>query len=238
MKNNICVKSFLFITIFMVLVIQITGLAEESVQKKKSQLVPAITSIIKIDGVMKPKEWEGALKLELDNEVELPEKTNRNPVIKTEILLAYDSIYLYAAIRAYDPEPEKIRTRHNERDNIWKDDYVGITLDVFNNGQRAYNFYSNANGIQADEIYTVKEYLPWDGTWNSAGKIDDKGYVVEMAIPFSTLPLKGKNEQVWGIDAVRIYTRQKEHIINLFPRDEKNECYMCQAVRIVLFKGQ
>jgi hypothetical protein len=246
MKNLKNVSLFLLVTVFLFFVIEVTGSAEESAPEKKPHLVPAVTSTIKIDGILEEKAWEDALVMELDNQVTLPmegkdskREMNVKPVKKTEVLLAYDAAHLYAAFRAYDPEPEKIRANQNERDNIWKDDYVGITLDIFNDSQRAYNFYSTSKGIQADDMLELNNYISWDGTWNSAGKINDKGYIVEMAVPFSILPLKGKKEQVWGIDAVRIcFSPQKEHIINLFPRDDSNKCYICQADKIILFKGE
>jgi len=235
MKNIKNVNLFVLVTVLLFFVIEVTGLAEESLPKKTPHLVPPI---IKIDGILEQKEWQGALVMELDNEVIPSKNMNIKPVVKTEVLLTYDSAHLYVAFRAYDPEPAKIRASHKERDNIWKDDYVGITLDIFDQGQYAYSFCSNPNGIQADEIIIQKAYIPWDGTWNSAAKINDKGYMVEMAVPFSTLPLKGKKEQVWGIDAVRMYTRKQEHFINLFTRDLKLKCYLCQTDKIILFKGE
>jgi hypothetical protein len=59
-----------------------------------------------------------------------------------------------------------------------------------------------------------------------------------MAIPFNSLRFQGKKgEQVWGIDAVRSYPRSLPHMIGLFPRDRNNNCYMCQAEKVIGFKG-
>ena len=245
MKSLKNARFFLFVIVIIFLVIDVTGEPADSEPGKKPHLVPAAASAVKIDGIMEEKAWEDALVLELDNEVELdqegklPRKMNLKPLVKTEVLLTYDSTHLYAAFRAYTPDPAQIRVNHNKRDEIFQDDNVGITLDISNDGRKAYNFSSNANGIQSDEILEEKGYIPWDGTWNSAGKIDDKGYIVEMAIPFTALPLKGDKEQVWGIDAVRIYfTPKKEHIANLFQRDDSNKCYICQIDKIIIFKGK
>ena len=59
-----------------------------------------------------------------------------------------------------------------------------------------------------------------------------------MEIPFSALRFqrKKKQDQAWGIDAVRYYPRILSHLTGLFPRDGNNNCYMCQAHKIIGFK--
>ena len=200
-------------------------------------LVPKASSSIKIDAVLDEEAWKKALLLEIATEVWPLE--NKPAPVKTELLLTYDENNLYAAFRAYDPEPDKVRGRLRDHDSLGSDDWVGLILDTFNDGRRNMQFLVTALGVQTDGIGSPSgEDYRWDGIWMSAGKITDYGFAVEVAIPFSTLRFQKKEgPQVWGLDAVRRYSREHRHHIGLFPRDRNNNCYMCQAVKIKDFEG-
>jgi hypothetical protein len=112
---------------------------------------------------------------------------------------------------------------YTDRDNFPDHDFVGLVLDTFNDERRSYDFYCNPLGIQTDGSETPQGWVEWDAIWNSAGRITGDGYIVEMAIPFSSLQFqRKKGDQVWGIDAIRIYPRNLKHTISLFPKDRNN----------------
>ncbi len=234
MKKKNVLLPFLFIIYFFTVARLALG---DSIPKETNHRIPVVNSKVKIDGMLNDKIWETALSLLLNYEVEPGE--NIKPPVETQVLLAYDENHLYVAFRAYDPNPSTIRARLTDRDNIWEDDYVGILLDTFNDSRRTYNFYCNPFGIQADQsIGVIGGGNQWDAIWNSAGHIHEEGYIVEIAIPFSSLRCqRQKSEQVWGIDAIRWYPRNLNHLIGLFPRDRSNNCYMCQANKIIGFGG-
>ena len=48
---------------------------------------------------------------------------------KTEVHAAYDDRNLYFAFRCIDPEPAKVRGSLSRRDDMWNDDWVGLSLD-------------------------------------------------------------------------------------------------------------
>jgi hypothetical protein len=215
-----------------------SGASDQVVVKKSPHRVPTVTEKAKIDGILNEELWKQALVLGLDYEVEPGE--NITPAVKTEVLLVSSAAHLYVAFRASDPQPKKIRARFTDRDNISNDDHVGIILDTFNDSRRSYGFYSNPYGIQADQILNSGgvETGHWDAIWDSAGRMNKGGYIVEMAIPFSTLRFQRvKGDQVWRVDAVRSYPRNLSHLIGLFPRDRSDNCYMCQADRLIGFSG-
>jgi hypothetical protein len=210
---------------------------EEELNQKKPFRIPKATSKIKIDGKMDEAEWQKALKLELNYEV-IPGE-NISPPVRTEVFLLFSDTHFYAGFKAYDPEPSKVRARISDRDNYPTDGWVAIILDTFNDQRRTYNFYCNPFGVQGDLISSPEGGGgSWDAIWNSNGKLTDEGYVVEMAIPFSSLRFQhSKGDQVWGIDALRSYPRSVRHLIGLFPRDRSNNCYMCQSKKIIGFSG-
>ncbi|KPJ60819.1 MAG: hypothetical protein AMJ46_04995 [Latescibacteria bacterium DG_63] len=199
--------------------------------------VPRVTSKVLVDGVLDEDVWRQALVLELAYEVRPGE--NIAPPVKTEVLLAYGEQSLYVGFRAYDPDPSAIRARMTDRDRMYDDDWVAVVLDMFNDERRCVEFFSNPLGVQGDAIETPEgSDQAWDAIWDSAGQITDEGYVTEMAIPFSSLRFqRTQGDQIWGFDAVRSYPRMVRHHIGAFPRDRNNNCYLCQAVKLIGFAG-
>ncbi len=224
-----------FVSSFFLILI-LTSLFVESAGRVPFR-VPGVMSKIRVDGHLDEDAWKNALVLELKYEY-LP-GDNIEPPVRTEALLVYSRTHLYAAFRAYDPDPASIRARVTDRDKFGGDDFVGIILDTFNDVRRTYNFYCTPLGIQGDEIESLQGGgVEWDAIWSSAGRMTPEGYVVEMAIPFNALQFpRQKNDQVWGIDLVRSYPRSVRHLIGLFPRDRGNNCVMCQADKITGFAG-
>lgn len=200
--------------------------------------VPRIAGPIAVDGVLDEAGWGEALVLELGYEVRPAENTPA--LVRTEVLLGFDDSHLYAAFRAFDPDPTAIRARYSDRDRLLNDDWVALILDTFDDARRYFEFFVNPLGIQADGIESTggDTVLEWDAIWDSAGQIGPDGYVVEIAIPFSSLRFQPTDgEQTWRFDAVRSYPRTVDHRLALFPRDRSNNCYMCQSDRIRGFEG-
>ncbi len=199
--------------------------------------VPRINSPAKIDAVLDEPFWQEALVVNANIEVRPGE--NIPAPVQTEALIVYDDNNIYAGFRCYDPEPGKIRAHFTDRDDIWSDDWILILFDTFNDSRRTYDFCCNPFGIQADMIESPSGGGgSWDAIWESHGRITDEGYVVEMAIPFSSLGFqRSAADQIWGFDVVRSYPRNVRHHIGAFPRERNNNCYMCQAEKFIGFAG-
>jgi hypothetical protein len=120
---------------------------------------------------------------------------------QTRIWIGYDTKHLYFAFQCDDPEPSRIKTSVTRRDNIWSDDWVGISLDALGTGQTSYHFMVNPSGIQLDMINTISgnEDTSPDYIWDSAGRVNDRGYAVEMRLPLSSIRFKGGDAVRMGI---------------------------------------
>ena len=120
---------------------------------------------------------------------------------QTRVWIAYDAKFLYFAFQCDDPEPSRIKTSVTRRDNIWSDDWVGISLDALGTGQTSYHFMVNPSGIQLDMINTISgnEDTSPDYIWDSAGRVNDRGYAVEMRLPLSSIRFKGGDAVRMGI---------------------------------------
>ena len=201
--------------------------------------VPRTTEALTLDGAIAESLWEQALVLELRYEVQPGE--NIQPPVRTEMLVAYDDVNLYVAFRCHDDDPSAIRARFTDRDSMFSDDFVGVVLDTFNDERRAFEFFANPLGVQADMLMddvSGNEDSNWNAIWESAGRITDEGYEVEFLIPLTQLRFEATaGDQTWGIDGIRSYPRTDRHHITLFPRDRGENTYLGQEEKISGFSG-
>jgi hypothetical protein len=153
-----------------------------------------------IDGLLDDEAWRGA-------PAPAGEWLSYNPLHgdkvpqSTKTWIAHDSNYLYFAFQCDDPDPSAIKTSVTRRDNIWADDWVGISLDALGTGQFSYHLIVNPSGVQLDMLNSVSggEDESPDYVWDSAGRRNDKGYAVEMRIPLQTIRFRGGADVRMGI---------------------------------------
>jgi hypothetical protein len=130
---------------------------------------------------------------------------------RTVVSYAYDAENMYFAFRAYDSEPSKIKASMANRDSVRPDDWICINLDSFNDQQALYAFYVNPLGIHMDSRFAAnREDMGFDAVWYSAGVIDDRGYAIEVRIPFKSLRYGGKNPVTMGVIFERFVSRRRE----------------------------
>ncbi len=183
-----------------------------------------------IDGVFNADEWRDALRVDLVNET-FPGQ-NVSPPVPTEAYMMEDGENFLIVFVAHDPDPSKIRAFYRDRDRSFQDDFVGVVLDTFNDERRAFEFFVNPLGVQMDLIQddvSKREDQSWNALWDSAGQINDDGFVAEMRIPLKQLRLpSGLQQQTWGIDILRFYPRDSRHRISNNLMDYSVSCYLCQ----------
>jgi hypothetical protein len=202
-------------------------------------VIPRSDLPIKIDGKIIEDAWKDALRLTIAYEFQ-PGNNTPAPV-KTECFLLYDGKNIYAAFRALDPDPSAIRAHLTDRDNAWNDDNIGIWLDTFNDGNRAFFFSVNPYGIQGDEMFSNggdTEDGTWDAIWSSAGQLTPDGYAVELAIPFEALQFDRRaGDRTWGVLLYRNYPRSVRHQLVSAPLDRNQSCFICQSPKITGLAG-
>jgi hypothetical protein len=153
-----------------------------------------------IDGVLDDDAWREA-------PLETGEWLSYNPLHgnkipqQTKVWIAHDSNYLYFAFQCDDPEPQRIKTSITRRDNIWSDDWVGLSLDALGTGQLSYHLIVNPSGVQLDMLNSASgnEDESPDYVWDSAGKRNQSGYAVEIRLPLQTIRFKGGPDVKMGI---------------------------------------
>jgi hypothetical protein len=213
--------------------------AQKVVIKAKEYRVASTATPVKIDGLLDDEAWKTAQPMEFDAETSPGD--NITPPARTVGYITYDQKNLYVAFHCFDPDPKQIRAHLSDRDTAFSDDFVGVVLDTFNDNRRAFEFFVNPLGVQMDLIQddtNRNEDDSWDAIWNTSGRITADGYIVEIAIPFTSIRFpRSDAEQTWGVDMVRIYPRSARHRLGLQGQDRNRNCYLCQSSRVTGFRG-
>ncbi len=204
--------------------------------------VKMTASRIKVDGVLDEPGWQAAPVIPLPFEW-MPGDNIPAPV-NTDCLVTYDLHNLYVAFRCYDPEARKIRAHLMDRDDtdsLILDDHISIMVDAFNDERRGFQFRANPLGVQADAIFSELEGyedFSWDAIWDAAGRIEDWGWALEIAIPLNQLRFrKTDGPQTWGFSAERSWPRDVRHRITSHVRSRNVACIICQFNKLNGFEG-
>jgi hypothetical protein len=179
-------------------------------------VVPHIETTVQIDGKLVEPAWSHAVRL--TGFWQYQPVDGRPAEEETEVLAWYSADAIHFGIIAHDRHPSAIRATVADRDNIDSDDHVVIDLDTFHDHRRAFFFGVNPLGVQSDGVRSegagqVSSLIPGsvdqnpDFTWESKGRITDRGYEVEIRIPFRSLRYPGGGPQSWGFNVTRVVKR-------------------------------
>ena len=178
--------------------------------------IPRLEATVRIDGRLDEPAWSEATRL--TGFWQYQPVDGRPAEENTEVRVWYAPDAIYFGIIAEDRQPAAIRATVADRDNIDNDDHVIIDLDTFRDRRRAFFFGVNPLGIQSDGVRSegagqVSSLMPGstdlnpDFTWESKGRVTDRGYEVEIRVPFRSLRYPGSGPQAWGINITRVVQR-------------------------------
>lgn len=190
-------------SLFCVLFLLIAGLL--TAQEKKNVQALYITTPIKIDGILDEPAYSQAQAAK--DFVQLQPYNGKPAFQPSEVFILYDQTAVYVGGMFYDSAPDSIFNFLSGRDNIGMSDYFGIYLDPYNQGQLAYGFFITPAGVQTDlkAIKTSYDYEDgsWDAVWQSNTQVSDKGWSVELRIPYSALRFPENGNGTWGLNMFR-----------------------------------
>lgn len=186
---------------------------------------------IKIDGDLSDEGWKGARPVTTWYEVNPGDNTE--PGVRNVGRIAYDEHFFYASFEFEDPDPKAIRAPYSDRDDSGGGfyDFGGIVLDAGNSGRTGKLFVVTPRNIQNDTIIddaTGEDASP-DFFWESATKIGDHGWTLEMRIPFSSLRYKNADPQTWAILMYRNYPRDRNYQFFSARLPRGYNCFICHA---------
>ncbi|PEN13634.1 hypothetical protein CRI94_10030 [Longibacter salinarum] len=196
--------------------------------KKEPEIsVSRLSAHIDVDGRLDDTGWSNAAKITGFTEIRPGDQ--KAPPVCTEAWIGYDDSHLYVAFRAFD-RPDEVRASLRNRDEIFQDDFVGIIIDPFGDAAQAYEIFANPLGIQGDLLMRSGggEDIGFDIVYESKGRITKDGYVVEMAIPFSSLRFPDRDVQGWKTTFLRTRPRSSRQQFSWSTVSRDDPCFMCQ----------
>lgn len=208
---------------------QATSLAGDSQDlfaQPKSYVAPFVTNPPVIDGDIEEQVWEQAVWSDLFVDIEGDAKPK--PYYETRVKMMWDKEYLYIATTLQE---EHVWANLTKRDQIvFFDNDFEVFLDPNNTTHRYFEYEINALNTIFD-LFLPKPYrtgsgalISWDsnrlkhavkilGTLNNPND-KDKGWTVEMAIPFADVTIGNdthvpKDGEIWRINFSRVQWEMK-----------------------------
>lgn len=142
-----------------------------------------------------------------------------DPAKQAFVRVLYDDAALYVFAELLDDEPSRILTEITKRDNTGTADMFGVFINGYNDGQQDFQFFVSAAGVQLDRLATednsvtpdnFDQDFSWDAIWDSEVLLTDKGWSVEMRIPYAALRFPKSEIQTWGINFYRNIRRDRQ----------------------------
>ena len=158
------------------------------------------TAPIHADGRLDEADWANATVIKGFTSFMPDAGAEPDPDMEVRLLTDQRALYLGFTVVS----KAELRAPIVPRDDTLFQDWVGVLLDTYQDGQRAFGFRVSARGVQADGIYVEggdfwDQDLAWDEVWDSGGQPNAGGYTAEMAIPWRSLRYPRASSQVWGI---------------------------------------
>jgi hypothetical protein len=176
-------------------------IAAQNNKDRKTTKTTRVSEAPKIDGILKDTAWEKA-EILTDFVVFRP---NNGTLVSIEyqtiVKVAYDDDAVYISAQMNDPDPAGIPKEFAVRDNFSQADFFLVTINPNDDGQNPFEFIVQSTGNQADsKVSNGNEDFNWSAVWKSAAKINNKGWAVEMKIPYRAIRFANRPVQSWGFN--------------------------------------
>jgi hypothetical protein len=187
--------------------------------KKELQAIRTSEEII-IDGVLDENAWQIAPSGK--DFVTYSPTMGEKPAQPTEVKVVYDNRSIYFGVFLYESDPDSILMEYTKRDDAYNGntDMFKISLNPYNDGQNIYQFEVTSANVQADSKNSSSSSsrsmwghggdYSWNAVWESSVRINDKGWVIEVKIPYAAIRFPKEDVQVWGINFWRTIRRIRE----------------------------
>jgi len=224
------------------------GATYSGLTKQLDVRIPRFEAQVKIDGVLDEPVWNRAAMLTGFSQYRPVD--GRPAEDSTAVLVWYAPDAIYFGIRAFERHGAVVRATLADRDNIDSDDNVAILLDTYLDHRRATMFAVNPLGVQQDGVWSdgvaagaaggpsaggrfdATIDLNPDYVYESRGRVTDRGYEVEVRIPFKSLRYQSGDPQDWGVQIVRA-VQHSGYEETWTPAVRASASFLIQAGRLV-----
>jgi hypothetical protein len=189
------------ITLLLIALLSIHQVSAQDKENRKKIKTSRVKKAPKIDGLLNDKAWGNA---ELITDFVIFRPANGEPVsaeYQTIVKVIYDDDAIYISALMKDPDPHGIPQEFATRDNFSQADFFLVTINPNDDGQNPFEFIVQSTGNQGDsKVSNGNEDFNWSAVWKSAAKINDKGWAVEMKIPYRAIRFANRPVQSWGFN--------------------------------------
>jgi hypothetical protein len=210
--------------------------------------IPRVEAQATIDGVLDEPVWSRAARLTGFSQYRPVD--GRPAEDSTDVLVWYAPDAIYFGIRAFERHGSVVRATLADRDNIDADDHIAILLDTYLDHRRATMFAVNPLGVQEDGVWSdgvaagaaggpsaggrfdATIDLNPDYVYESRGRVTERGYEVEVRIPFKSLRYQSADPQDWGLQIVRS-VQHSGYEETWTPAVRANASFLIQSGRLV-----
>lgn len=183
--------------------------------KYPALIAEKIDSKIQLDGVLDEEVWDSE-EWAKDFQQFFPSDSSLAKA-QTKVRIVYDEKFVYIAAIMYNlgPRDQYVSTSLRRDFRGEQNDGVSFVFDTFNDNTNAFQFGVNPYGVQRESLIanggmlSADLNLAWDNKWFSAAKIYEDHWVVEAAIPFSTLRFNDGAIN-WNVNFYRIDSKYNE----------------------------
>ena len=169
-------------------------------QEKKSLQIDRVLTPPKIDGVLNDEAWLHAEEAKDFTQFRPDMGISELDHQKTIVKMVYDDNAIYISAYLHD-DSQNIMKQLTSRDNFGQSDFFLVVFNPNNDALNDTELVVFSSGTQADAIALggISEDFGWNAVWESAVKIIEDGWIVEMKVPYSVLRFSNKEIQTWGI---------------------------------------
>jgi len=191
--------------------------SDSLVIKRKIYQATRVTTAPEIDGEPFEKFWDA---IPTGGDFVMIQPTNgqkERDTHKTEFKIAYDDNALYVAAFLYDNDPESILRQFSQRDQIdVQADVFGFYLNTYNNQINQTRFFATSANALGDAIAEGdREDFSYNVVFKSETSINERGWFVELKIPYRTLRFLEIEQQDWSFQIFRrIRSLNEEYTYN------------------------
>ncbi|AUC83950.1 hypothetical protein CW731_00990 [Polaribacter sp. ALD11] len=170
-------------------------------ENRKKTTTTRVSIAPKIDGLLNDSAWKNA---EILTDFVILRPDNGKLVsseYQTAVKVIYDNNAVYISAKMRDPDPLNIPQEFAVRDNFGQADFFSVTINPNDDGQNPFQFIVQSTGNQADaKVSNGNEDFNWSAVWESATIITDKGWNVEIKLPYRAIRFANRPVQSWGFN--------------------------------------
>ena len=143
--------------------------------------------------------------------------------VPTVFKVLYDDDAIYFGVACYEDDVDDIASFLSRRDQIESSDIVSIYIDPYHDRTTGYNFRINPAGVQQDDYIfdNGRRDRDWNAVWEAEVHHDERGWFVEVRVPFSQVRFTPGQDMTWGLQVYRwLHGRGEDTGWVLWDRDQ------------------